>query len=103
MHSSLGTKAGLKMVVVGKPYPMADLVLRTVFRPEVNISTLQLTSRRVWAVGASSAPAIATETLPKAIIRRPDGEPGKPNDGGFALKPILGWSHQTYNAVRVSV
>jgi hypothetical protein len=79
---------------------MANLTLRTVFPAEVDTSALRLTSRKVWVVGTTSPATKKNEH--KSIIRRPPGEPGKPNDGGFALKPYLGWSSDTYKAVRAS-
>ncbi len=82
---------------------MSDTVVlasRTVFPPEVDTSRLRLTFRTVWPAETAEMPAHVQQTCPK--VQRPPGEVGKPFDGGFALKSTLGWSHQKYNAVRVS-
>lgn len=73
------------------------LAARTVFPPEVDISTVQLASRIVWPAETDQ---IATETH-RFMVQRPPGEVGRPHDGGFALKTVLGWSCKKYTAVRV--
>jgi hypothetical protein len=82
---------------------MSDTVVlasRTVFPPEVDTSVLRLTFRTVWPAETTDMSAHVQQTSPK--VQRPPGEVGKPFDGGFALKSTLGWSHQKYNAIRVS-
>ncbi|KAL0567855.1 hypothetical protein V5O48_014137 [Marasmius crinis-equi] len=36
-------------------------------------------------------------------IRKPPGEVGRPNGGGYTLKTALGWSNEKYNAVRLFI
>jgi len=79
---------------------MSDTVMlaaRTVFPPEVDISTVQLASRRVWPAETNQM-AIETHGF---MVQRPPGEVGRPHDGGFTLKTVLGWNNKKYTAVRV--
>ena len=70
---------------------------RTVFRSEVDISTVRLTSCIVWPAETDQ---MATETY-RFMVQRPPGEVGRPHDGGFTLKTVLGWSNKKYSAIQV--
>jgi hypothetical protein len=83
---------------------MSDTVMltaRTVFPPEVDISTVRLASRIVWP--SETGHTITTPAMEKEgfVVPRPPGEVGRPHDGGFALKAVLGWSNKKYTSVRV--
>jgi len=86
---------------------MLDFALlssHTVFPPGIDISTLQLTSRTVWPEETTVVrPTHITMSTPEGShVRCPLGEPGKPNDGGYSLKLILGWNSARYKSVRAS-
>jgi len=73
------------------------LAALTVFPPEVDISTVQLTSRRVWPAKMDQ---MAIE-MHGFIVQCQPREVGRPHDSGFALKTVLGWNNKKYIAVWV--
>jgi hypothetical protein len=77
---------------------------RTVFPPEVDTSKILLASRTVWLAETDNAATSyipTSQTLQK--VQRPPGEVGRPHDGGFALKSVLGWSDRKYSTVRAGL
>ena len=77
---------------------------RTVFPPEVDTSKILLASQTVWLAetdNAATSYVPTSQTLQK--VQRPPGEVGRPHDGGFALKSVLGWSDRKYSTVRASL
>lgn len=83
--------------------PMSDTVMltaRTVFPPEVDISTVRLASRIVWP--SETGHTITTHAAMEKeefVVPCPPGEVGRPHDSGFALKAVLGWSNKKYTTV----
>ena len=72
------------------------------FPPEVDISTLQLTSRVVWPAETVAIPRNFIMLAGSPPIPCPPGEPWKPNDGGYSLKSVLKWKSARYQSVRAS-
>jgi hypothetical protein len=89
-----------------RPYSMPDtpqITLHTVFPPEVDRSSLRLTTNVVWPAEESStantiAAALVTERSP---IPKPKGVVGRIKEGGYSLIKVLGWDQKQYREVQV--
>jgi hypothetical protein len=81
--------------------------LHTIFPPEVDTSSLRLTSRIVWP---AEDPRIITSPLhltdrhagsERLLIPKPKGVVGRIKEGGYSLIKVLGWEREQYNEIQV--
>jgi hypothetical protein len=82
-----------------------QITLHTVFPPEVDRSTLQLTSKVVWPVEVSLIPipprTVNAHIAAKPPIPKPRGVVGRIKEGGYSLIKVLGWEREQYNEIQV--
>ena len=86
------------------------ITLHTVFPPEVDRSSLRLTTKIVWPTEVSpilTIPLHSANTLVAALqtervsIPKPKGVVGRIKEGGYSLIKVLGWDRKQYNEVQV--
>jgi hypothetical protein len=80
-----------------------QITLHTVFPPEVDRSTLQLTSKVVWPVEVSliPIPPRTVNAAAKPPIPKPRGVAGRIKEGGYSLIKVLEWEREQYNEIQV--
>lgn len=87
------------------PRPTSHII----FLPEVDVASIQLTSRRVWP---PEAPLNIVLQQPTPHIRpvqgqgdgmvlKPRGEVNEVNKGGYSLQKVLNWEMGQYKDVQV--
>lgn len=85
----------------------SGLTLHTIFPPEVDISTLRLTSRIVWPAEASPIITSSSHMVDRHAesetlrIPKPKGVVGRIKEGGYSLFKVLRWEREQYNAIQV--
>jgi hypothetical protein len=85
----------------------ARLTHHVIFRPEVDISSLRLTSRTVWpaevphTVTSPSHTVDLHATSERPLIPKPKGVVGRVKEGGYSLIKVLGWERGQYNEIQV--
>jgi hypothetical protein len=85
----------------------ARLTHNVVFRPEVDISSLRLTSRIVWPVEVSPIVTSTSRVVDLYAnfegggIPKPKGVVGRVKEGGYSLIKVLGWERGQYNEIQV--
>jgi len=83
------------------------LTLHTVFPPEVDISSLRITSRVVWP--AEVSPIVTSSSCIMDRQAKSDRQPipklkgvvGRIKEGGYSLIKVLGWEREQYNEIQV--
>ena len=80
--------------------------LHTVFPPEVDTSSLWLTSRMVWPAEGPHMTSHSHLTdlhagFKRLIIPKPKGMVGRIKEGGYSLIKVLGWEREQYNEIQV--
>jgi hypothetical protein len=82
---------------------------RIIFPPEVDVTSIQLTLRRVWspetpldAVLSQTATHSATVQGQRDwIVSKPAGEVNEISKGGYSLHKVLDWERVRYKDVQV--
>jgi hypothetical protein len=92
--------------------PSPQLTLHTVFPPEVDRSSLQLTSRVIWpdevlSIQTTQSHRSNTHTAElksdRMPIPKPKGVVGRIKEGGYSLFAVLGWEKEQYKEVQVGL
>lgn len=77
-----------------------------IFPPEVDVTSIQLTSRRVWSLETpldTVLPQTAAHNVvvQGRIISKPAGEVNEISKGGYSLHKVLDWEKGRYKDVQV--
>ena len=82
---------------------------RIIFPPEVDVTSIQLTSRRVWSP-ETPLDAVLPQTVTHratvqdrrgGIVSKPAGEVNEISKGGYSLHKVLDWERARYKDVQV--
>ena len=88
-------------------YDSSRLTLHTVLPPEVDISSLRLTSKIAWPAEVSPIVTGSSHMMDRQAksdrqpIPKPKGVVGRIKEGGYSLIKVLRWEREQYNEIQV--
>jgi len=81
---------------------MPSLTFQTTFAPEIDLSSVLLTSNKIWLPGLASTPHAELVPHPRdaSMMPKPPGQVTEINKGGYSLEEFLRWPDGQYTEVQ---